>query len=163
MRPLAPIVTELRLTGGGAIVVGLGGLAAAVARRSGEPVRVLVPFLVVALVVGAATTIVGAAWLRRAVPGAPPAPAGATLEPEARTRRRCLAGAVIIAVLVAAAVVVSPGLAAILAGAAAGSGATDLRTASWIGREAHERGVEVLRESHPSPFAGLRRAVYTRP
>ncbi|MCU0308194.1 MAG: hypothetical protein MUE51_10605 [Thermoleophilia bacterium] len=163
MRSLAPIVDELRLTGAGALVVGLAGLAATIARRADEPARVVIPFLVVALAVGAATTIVGATWLRRAIPQAPPPPQGSPMEPAGRTRLRCILASVIVAVLMVVAVILAPGLAAILAGAAAGSGATDLRTALWVGRVQRDDGVEVLRAAATSPFAGSRRPVYARP
>jgi hypothetical protein len=163
MRPLARLATELRVTGIGNLSVGVAGLAGAMLRGL-EPGRAVVPFLVVAAALSLAQTIIGFGWIRRAVGSADKVPKkNAAFEEERRTLlRRCLVP-LVSAVVIGVALGVEPLFASIVGGAAAGVGATDLRSSLWLGTWERESGVEVWREAVTSPVAGGRRPLYTRP
>lgn len=154
--------TELSVSGVGSLVVGVGGLAGALALGA-EPVGALVPFGVVAVLMAAVQYASGFGWVRRTAREAPLAPAGAALEDRAATLRRTILALLVIGGAVAVTLVVRDELAAVVGGVAAGVGTVDLWASRWVGRREREAGVTLLRESASSPIAAGRRPVYTLP
>ena len=160
MRPIARLEDELRASGSLAVLVGLAGLVAALARGV-EPGRGVVPFVVVAAVLGAVSAV-ATRWLREGR-GARPAPAEARVEPASQTVRRTLVALSLPVAAVAAGTALAAGLGAVLGGVLAGIGAVDLVNLGWARRRRKESGQTLFRELGASPFAGGRRALYTRP
>jgi len=162
VRPLAPLRTELAISGAGSLLVGLGGLAGALALGD-EPARALVPFVVVAALMALVQYLSGFAWVRRTVGEAPRAPEGAPLETRGATLRRALIAMAVIAGAVAVTLAYRSELAAIVGGVAAGVGAIDTIASRWVGSRELATGATMLRESAASPIAAGRRPVYTLP
>jgi hypothetical protein len=160
VRPIARLEDELRTSGSVALLAGVAGLGAALARGV-EPARGLVPFVVVAAVL-AAVSAFATRWLREGR-GAVPAPGGARVEPTWQTVRRTLVGLSLPVAAVAVGTALAAGLGAVLGGVLAGIGAVDLANMGRARRRRKESGQTLFRELGASPFAGGRRALYTRP
>jgi hypothetical protein len=158
MVPIARLETELRATGFGQMLIGLGGLVASFA-VSDSPARLLVPFLVALVIVGLLSAR-ASAWLRTAdLTRASDAP----VEPTSQTIRRCSLSLVVALAAVVVAVVIAGGLGAILAGVVTATGIVDLRNMAWVrAREAHGHP-PLYRQLGKSPFSPGRRPIYTRP
>ena len=158
-RPVAPLVREQSYMGTGHAVVGVGGLALALATIDG-PLRGVILFAVAAAVVGLA------GWLRQgwiATAEAPPASASAARETARDTRRRTAVVVAPAALLIGGAFLVGGGLAALAAGVVAGTAAGELRGARVAHRRGVADGVDLWRELGPHPFAGPRRPIYLVP
>jgi len=160
MRPIAQVRTELRTDGVGQVVLGVGGLLAALAIGV-APARAVVPFAVAALVLAGVQLAIMTRWLRGEAASAGPPGADAPVEPAGHTVRRSLIKlALFLGVLV---LMVPFGLSGVFGGVVAGIGAVDLGTSFWLDRQEAGRSVTVFREVGTSPFSGGRRAIYTRP
>lgn len=162
MRPIAALHTELRITALVLLVTGAAGLAGAIARELGV-VEALVAALVIAVLVAAVHALVNHRWLRAQARSAPRAGEGVRVEERRLTVRRTLVGLAPAVVLIAGAVGLAPGVAAPLCGMLLGFGAVDLAGALWAERRRRETGDTLYRELGGSPFAGVRRPLYTRP
>lgn len=154
---------DLALNGGALLAIGIAGLVASIPRVDGGAARAIVPWFVVVLVLGLAQVVVGGGWLRNAVTNAAPAPADLTREPRSETFRRCLLPALLGAVVVVLALLWAPPFAPLIAGLAAGAGATDIRSRTWIRAQERDRGVTILRETSPLPFATSRKQLWALP
>jgi hypothetical protein len=158
--PVARLVTELGVTGVGQLALGLAVLAVGLTSADIDPVRVLVPFAVVFLVMCALSVYVSR-WMRQAP--APPVDPAAALEEPSDTTRRSLIGLLPAIVAVSVCTIVAPGLGVIVGGVVAAVGLIDLRNRAWAQGREREGGVEMLRELGRSPVATGRRPLYTRP
>lgn len=159
VRPIARLAIELQVTGIGQLVVGVGGLAGALAIND-SPARVLVPYAVVFVFIAAASTW-GSRWMRAAEPGG--AAPGVRVETTGLTVRRCLVGLAVAIVAVVATLLVTGALAAVLGGVVAAVGAVDLVNLAWARGRERETGLALYRELGSSPFSSGRRPLYTRP
>jgi hypothetical protein len=162
VRRVARLETELTTSGTGYLVIGLVGLAGALARGV-APGRALVPFLVVGAVLAFVQYRFGFGWMRRLADDAGRPPKDVVEEPASATIRRVLTSLLLIAAAVALAIAVVSGVtAAVVGGVAAGVGAVDIVAARWAHDWDHG-GTTLLREVGTSPFSGGRRPLYTRP
>lgn len=160
MRPIAPLGTELLVSGLGQIVIGVAGLVAGLLLVDSGAARAIVPFAV-AFVALAGVSGLTSRWLRRAEPSE--ADPGARIETTALTVRRTGVTLALGALAVAIAALLSGGLAAVLGGVVAGVGAVDLVNRAWVRSRERSSGVAIYRELGPSPFSSGRRPLYTRP
>src|SRR5204862_1176137 len=153
--------TELVVTGTGQVVMGLGGLAGALARGV-EVGRALVPF---AIGLGVSLAVTGGSFgtIRKSARSAPAAPADAEVEDGDRTARRLSLPLLVVAGAVAISVGIAGALGALVGGVAAGIGTVELVAARWSARHASHEGVELLREARVFLLATARRPIYTRP
>lgn len=160
---VSPINRDLAVNGGGLVAVGLGGLVAASVVIKGGPALAIVPWIIVALVLGLAQVVVGGGWLRNAVADAPAAEPGLVPEDSGAAVRRLGLPIAIAFVLVVLALFVAPQFASLLAGLAFGAGATDLRSRNWIRAAEASDGVVILREASALPFATSRKRLWALP
>lgn len=158
----APLTRDLTINGLGLAIVGVAGLVGSLLIDGGNATRAIVPWVIVLLVLGLAQVVVGGGWLRNAVRDAPAAPSDLIIEaPQAQLRRAGLP-TLIAAALVLLTLAALPPFAPIVAGLAAGAGATDLRSRQWIHADEQASGITVLRETTPLPFATSRKRLWTR-
>lgn len=159
-RPIARLATELRITGAGQLAIGIAGLIVPVYTSDISPVRMLVPFVVVLLLIGG-LSLYNTGWLRRdqSAGGAP----AARVESSSDTVRRSLVGLALAVVAVALVGAFGPPLAAVLGGVVAAVGAVDLYNHRAIRDREEASGEAVYRELGRSPFSPGRRPLYTRP
>ncbi len=163
MAVASPIRRDLAIGGWGLAGVGLIGVIAASIVVGDAAGRVIIPFIIVALVFGLAQVIVSGGWLRNAVADAPPPPQDLVMEAESTTLRRVGLPAVLIAILVIIALFSWVQFAALLAGVAFAAGSTDLRSRYWITAFEREHGVTILREVAWLSFATVRKPLWARP
>ena len=128
-----------------------------------SPVRVLVPFTLISLLLGGVQYAAGFGWVKRTATAAPKAPKDAPLEPRAGTIRRSLVALGVIVLALLFTLLYRGELAAIVAGVGFGVGMVDLLSSRWVAQREQEKGITLLRESAASPIAAGRRAVYTLP
>jgi hypothetical protein len=160
VRPIARLATELRITGAGQLAVGLAGLVVSLLTTDVGPGRIVVPFAVAFLLVGA-LSMRASRWMREA--DTPAAAPDVRVESAGLTLRRCLVALIVPVIPVAAAVAIGGGLGAVLGGIVAAVGAIDLRSLGWVRGRERELGRGLYRELGPSPFSSGRRPLYTRP
>jgi hypothetical protein len=159
-RPIARLVTELRITGVGQLAIGVAGLLVPIYASDVSPVRMIVPFVIVVLLIGG-LSLYNTAWLRRdESQGAAP---GARVESPSDTLRRSLVSLALAVVAVSVVGAFGPPLAAVLGGVVAGVGAVDLYNHRHTRAREARTGETVFRELGRSPFAAGRRPIYTRP
>lgn len=159
-RPVARLVTELRMSGLGQFALGLGCLVAALTSSDLPVVRAVVPFAV-AFAAMALVSAYGSRWMRNAAMRA--VPAGTTIEETATTNRRTMVKIVIALVLVGLAVSLGPALGAVFGGLLAAVGAVELRDYTWLKARETSDGIAIHREVGRIPVAGGGRVLYTRP
>jgi hypothetical protein len=161
MTLLARLRTELVVTGTGQVIMGVGGVAGALAR--GVHVgRALVPFAI-GLLIALGVTAASFGTIRKAAESAPAAPVDAEIEDGDRTARRLSLPLLVVAGAVAISVGIAGALGALVGGVAAGIGIVELVAARWSVRYASRQGVELLREARVFLLATARRPIYTRP
>lgn len=160
MTPVARLVTELSVTGVGQLALGLAVLAVGLTSTDIDPVRVVVPFAVVFLVM-CALSVYQTRWMRQAT--TPPVDPAARLEEPSDTTRRSLVGILPAILAVAVCTIVAPGVGVIVGGVVAAVGLIDLRNRAWAQAREQEDGAELFRALGRSPFTTGRRALYTRP
>jgi hypothetical protein len=160
VRPIARLDTELLVSGAGQLVIGACGLVAGLLLSDSGAARVVVPFAVAFLVLGA-VSLATSRWLRDARPG--DADPQTRVETTALTVRRTAVTLALAAAAVAVAAVIGAGLAAVLGGVVAGVGAVDLANRAWVRGEERRTGLAIYRELGRSPFSSGRRPLYTRP
>lgn len=156
---LAHFATELRVTGGGQVAIGVAGLAWGLAHDLGLA-RGLGLF-------AAAFVVVGALFLLRAraleTADPPPAPPGAELEAGGSTLRRALLGLVLPLAAVVVCVLLGHGLGALIGGVVAAVGAVDVRALLLVLRREAAGGGELWRALPEAPLARGRRPLYRVP
>ena len=158
-RPIARLALELRITG--SFLVALGVACLLVAATVGiAPVRLIVPFAVAFVAVGA-FSLRNSRWLRAAP--RPAAVNGVRIEERSHTARRVLVSLVLPLIAVGVAASLGPGLAVVMGAIVAGVGAVDIRNFLWVRELERSEGDEIFRELGSSPFAGGKRPLYTRP
>jgi hypothetical protein len=158
--PVARLVTELSVTGVGQLALGLAVLAVGLTAADIDPVRVVVPFAIVFLVM-CGLSVYQSRWLRDAP--TPPVDPDARIEEPSDTTRRSLVAILPAIIAVAACTVIAPGLGVIVGGLVAAVGVVDLRNRAWAQDREREAGAEILRQLGRSPFTSGRRPLYTRP
>jgi hypothetical protein len=158
--PVARLVTELAVTGVGQLALGLAVLAAGLTAADIEPVRILVPFAIVFLVI-CGLSLYATRWLREAP--TPPVDPAARVEEGSDTTRRSIVHIVPAIVALGVCTAVAPGVGVIVGGAVAAVGLIDLRNRAWAQEREQELGAELMRELGRSPFTTGRRPLYTRP
>ena len=158
--PVARLVTELSVTGVGQLALGLAVLAVGLTAADIDPVRILVPFAVV-FVVMCGLSLYQSRWLRDAP--TPPVDPGARVEEPSDTTRRSLVAILPAIIAVAVCTIIAPGLGVIVGGVVAAVGLIDLRNRAWVQDREREAGADFLRELGRSPFTTGRRRLYTRP
>lgn len=159
-RPIARLATELRTTGVGQLAIGIAGLLVPVYTSDVSPVRMLVPYVIVVVLIGG-LSLHNTSWLRRAE-AVGPAP-DARLESSSDTMRRSLVSLVLALVAVAVVGALGPPLAAVLGGVVTAVGAVDLYNHRAVRDREEATGEAVYRELGRSPFSPGRRPLYTRP
>jgi hypothetical protein len=160
VRPIARLATELTVSGVGQLAVGVAGLVIALLTSDDGAGRLIVPFAVAFVLIGAVSGW-ASRWLREAEPGG--AAEDARVEPSGQTVRRSLVSLVVALLAVALLTIIGSGLAAVLGGVVAAVGAVDLANLSWVRRREARTGTALYRELGASPFSGGRRPLYTRP
>ncbi|HSJ73630.1 MAG TPA: hypothetical protein VK904_04880 [Miltoncostaeaceae bacterium] len=160
MRPIAPLRTELLVSGAGQLAIGAAGLVAGILLVDSGAARAVVPFAVAAVALAAVSALTSR-WLRDAEPSA--GDPGARIETTALTVRRTSVTLALAALAVAVAAVIGGGLAAVLGGVVAGVGAVDLANRAWVRARERRTGLALYRELGPSPFSSGRRPLYTLP
>jgi hypothetical protein len=158
--PVARLVTELSVTGVGQLALGLAVLAVGLTAADIDPVRVVVPFAIVFLVM-CGLSVYQSRWLRDAP--TPPVDPDARIEEPSDTTRRSLVAILPAIIAVAACTVIAPGLGVIVGGLVAAVGVVDLRNRAWAQDREREAGAEILRQLGRSPFTSGRRPLYPRP
>ena len=158
--PVARLVTELSISGVGQTALGLAVLAVGLTAADIDPVRILVPFAVVFLVM-CGLSLYGSRWMRQAP--APPVDPAARIEEPSDTTRRSVVAMLPAILAVAACTIIAPGLGVIVGGIVAAVGLVDLRNRAWAQDREEEAGAELLRALGRSPFTAGRRPLYTRP
>lgn len=159
-RPIARLALELRFTGSGLLALGIACLVVAAASRDVAAARLAVPFVVAFVAVGG-FSLYNSRWLRAAP--RPAAAPGVRIEEARLTARRVLVSLLLPLIAVGVAAALGPGLAVVMGGVVAGVGAVDIRNFRWVRERERAEGGEIYRELGGSPFAGGKRALYTRP
>ena len=158
--PVARLVTELSVTGVGQLALGLAVLAVGLTAADIDPVRILVPFAVV-FVVMCGLSLYQSRWMREAP--TPPVNPDARVEVSSDTTRRSIVHIAPAIVLVAVCTIVAPAVGVIVGGVVAAVGLIDLRNRAWAQEREREAGADIMRELGRSPFTTGRRPLYTRP
>jgi hypothetical protein len=158
--PVARLVTELSITGVGQLALGLAVLAVGLTSTDVDPVRILVPFAVVFVVI-CGLSLYQTRWLRQA--STPPVDPDARVEELSDTTRRSLVHIVPAIVAVALCTIIAPAVGVIVGGVVAAVGLIDLRNRAWAQQREREADAEIMRELGRSPFTPGRRPLYTRP
>lgn len=159
MRPLASLASELRVSGIGLPLIGVAGLIGGVL-TSDDAARAIVPFVLVAVLLGAVQYALGFRWYRSAIAAAPAAPTGAEREPEAQTPTRVSRTLLVYVVLIAGAILTGRGLGAVIGGVVFGVGIVDLYTWRWLVQRQRAGAPIAYREISKSLFASGRRPLY---
>ena len=161
MRPLAPLDTELRITGIGGVVIGCAALAGAIARGV-EPAQAALPFSALALLFALIQRSSALKWFLSTAASAPDLDPGATFEAPGRTWARNGLTLLFWVVLVGMAIGFSPGVAGPMGGLILGVAAIDVRTATAVAGY-REDGRQIWREIGTSWLASGRRPLFTGP
>ncbi|MSO44761.1 MAG: hypothetical protein EXQ74_05585 [Thermoleophilia bacterium] len=163
MHTVSPLTRDLTINGYGLIGVAIAGVVVSSAVVNGGPTRAIVPFIIVALILGLAQVVVGGGWLRTAVAQVRAPREELDIENSSATLRRAIVPTLIALILVLIAVLAAPPFAALLAGLAFGAGATDLRSRSWIRAAEAAREVTIFRAVTVLPFATSRKDLWAVP
>ncbi len=161
MPALAPLVTEYRAYAAGYLAVGAAGVAIDAANRD-EPARSLVTFGVMSAVMLVVLGLTNLRWLSAASRDAQPAPRGMEVEPLRGTLRRVALELLLVALLVTFGIAGGPGVGAVIAAMAFGTGVVNLAGWMWLRRTESHRRIRLFRDTPPRLVAMGRRTIRLR-